>query len=62
MGNALGEMVGWTPFDCDLCMATGPAADPCPWHNNQTWAEWLVDAFKRYAWGIMHAARVPRHG
>lgn len=51
------RIIGSTPFTCDLCMATGWVVDPCPFHAERTWAEWLADALREWGYTIIRAAR-----
>lgn len=58
------DIVGPTPFQCELCMATGPAADPCPYHDENTWDEWLTAALREFVWAtcrnLVYRPRDPR--
>lgn len=51
------RIIGSTAFTCDLCMATGWRAAPCPFHDHKTWGEWLADALKQWAFSMYWLSR-----
>lgn len=51
------RIIGSTAFMCDLCMATGWRSEPCPFHAHKSWAEWLTDALKEWAWTMQRQQR-----
>jgi hypothetical protein len=51
------RILGSTPFTCDLCMATGWSAIPCPFHDDKAWADWLAEAFREWAYAVMRDLR-----
>lgn len=57
--DGITSLVGPDPFRCDLCMATGWSADPCPFHKEYTWAEWLTTAIRERAWTIQRNLTKP---
>jgi hypothetical protein len=49
------RILGSTPFTCDLCMATAWSAEPCPFHAKKSWADWLTEALREWAWALGRA-------
>ncbi len=56
------RIIGSTAFTCDLCMATGPKAEPCPFHAEKSWGDWFAEAVREWALTTIRALRTVSSG